>query len=699
MEHPLISAHGTLFGIAGAKHDVLVVNQPCDSLRSSLELRLEPEECNYHTSNTRDFSGREYEIDLPLYEYSPLPETGYIRLLTFAVNIADYGKWIVGSLTQHSFEEATKLGYEALSYAWGDPYRTHHISCVDVPGSRNAWKLPVTANLADWFRHCEVGRHVFWIDAICINQTDRVERASQVEQTREVYRNAASVVAWVGSIPGLDEAPYSLNTARDLAATTALASLERDIHATKLGLWQYLRSDQGQRRNLRQRFVDVLHYLRICCERVLGQVRNKYLLLRTYVDPSDFRGQVSGADVRHYITKRNICSALEHPVLTLFRRPYFARRWIVQELGSTPETLDILFQWDRFTFCSCMIMGTLLAEALSGNEDENQTAAFTKFMMLKSAHVGRHRHELPAIDFFLLAEVVQEFDCQDPRDRMFALVGLFPELKFKVDYTSAIEEVYTSFAAYLIYTQPRCLPTLLVYAMRHRSTLLPSWVPDWRVISENDGSKNPEHLEKRIIMNEAPQLPAECVEYIGVSDSSAKTLTAAGFFVGFIAGPRLCNKATTKEALYAVFTESRSFALLLVREDIFLHTGDLLFDLGNVFISRPTSSPCIEAQILVTPLRLSLKLFPYFPWFAYIAFNAAEFSTGEGPFSLLSIVKRAERELSRLRELSLSDDIFAWLIGSRHEMPGINETPGKIHFYGESVRFPRSRCLTVFDIV
>ena len=37
-----------------------------------------------------------------------------------------------------------------------------------------------------------------WIDAICINQSDQVEKSTQVAIMSDIYRAASSVVAWLG---------------------------------------------------------------------------------------------------------------------------------------------------------------------------------------------------------------------------------------------------------------------------------------------------------------------------------------------------------------------------------------------------------------------------------------------------------------------------------------------------------------------
>jgi hypothetical protein len=92
--------------------------------------------------------------------------------------------------------------YLALSYAWGDPKKTRQIACDGKP-------LQVTESLIAAMRQLRErypGR-LFWIDAICINQQDPVERAAQVQLMRDIYQSADNVVIYLGeNCDGLDRA-------------------------------------------------------------------------------------------------------------------------------------------------------------------------------------------------------------------------------------------------------------------------------------------------------------------------------------------------------------------------------------------------------------------------------------------------------------------------------------------------------------
>ena len=61
-------------------------------------------------------------------------------------------------------------------------------------------KLSVTQNLGHalpYLRYPDKPR-VLWIDAICVNQKDLVERSKQVQRMAELFTRAARVVVWVG---------------------------------------------------------------------------------------------------------------------------------------------------------------------------------------------------------------------------------------------------------------------------------------------------------------------------------------------------------------------------------------------------------------------------------------------------------------------------------------------------------------------
>ena len=98
---------------------------------------------------------------------------------------------IKGNMAKVSLDEQPE--YEALSYVWGGttdmvPLRVHQDT------------IYITKNLALALRHLRrmASPRVLWIDALCINQIDIVERNHQVAQMRYIYENAVEVLVWLG---------------------------------------------------------------------------------------------------------------------------------------------------------------------------------------------------------------------------------------------------------------------------------------------------------------------------------------------------------------------------------------------------------------------------------------------------------------------------------------------------------------------
>ncbi|RAH56018.1 HET-domain-containing protein [Aspergillus piperis CBS 112811] len=127
------------------------------------------------------------------YKYTPLP-LRTIRLLHLMPH-EDEDAEIQGQLVEYSLERSggSPALYEALSYVWGDPNNPRKIS---IDGN----KLQVTISLhsaLQQIRHTLMTR-VLWIDAICINQGDDVEKGQQVGYMAEIYSKASRVIVWLG---------------------------------------------------------------------------------------------------------------------------------------------------------------------------------------------------------------------------------------------------------------------------------------------------------------------------------------------------------------------------------------------------------------------------------------------------------------------------------------------------------------------
>jgi len=102
---------------------------------------------------------------------------------------------------------STEANYTCLSYVWGDDEPTKIIQL-------DSKVFHVRSNLYCFLRsivqYQQISNRLYWIDAICINQTDIAERNYHVRHMGSVYYNASQVVAWlgVGNIPFIPHGPH-----------------------------------------------------------------------------------------------------------------------------------------------------------------------------------------------------------------------------------------------------------------------------------------------------------------------------------------------------------------------------------------------------------------------------------------------------------------------------------------------------------
>lgn len=95
------------------------------------------------------------------------------------------------SIVHFNIEDAPP--YEAVSYVWGNPDRSHHITLTD---GRN---LMVTATIAYALPHllrvCETS--YLWIDQITIDQSNLAEREEQVKVMGQIYSRSFRCLVWL----------------------------------------------------------------------------------------------------------------------------------------------------------------------------------------------------------------------------------------------------------------------------------------------------------------------------------------------------------------------------------------------------------------------------------------------------------------------------------------------------------------------
>jgi hypothetical protein len=140
------------------------------------------------------------------YQYKPLKEENQIRLLRLWPRGPLDG--IFCELRQISLDSAPFQYYEAMSYTWGNPTKSHSIT---VDGH----EVKVTKNVYDLlYDHSSSWKHKnLWIDSICINQEKNDEKSKQILLMKKIYQRAFRVVVYLGNDP---DSCLAINLLREL---------------------------------------------------------------------------------------------------------------------------------------------------------------------------------------------------------------------------------------------------------------------------------------------------------------------------------------------------------------------------------------------------------------------------------------------------------------------------------------------------
>ncbi|KAJ8133054.1 hypothetical protein O1611_g570 [Lasiodiplodia mahajangana] len=88
---------------------------------------------------------------------------------------------------------STKQEYIAISYAWGDRIALRTIFCEG-----KHIQIPINLYRAFTYMRHPLYPIQLWVDAICINQQDEVEKSRQVRRMRSIFTKAKKVAVWLG---------------------------------------------------------------------------------------------------------------------------------------------------------------------------------------------------------------------------------------------------------------------------------------------------------------------------------------------------------------------------------------------------------------------------------------------------------------------------------------------------------------------
>lgn len=360
--------------------------------------------------------------ELPAFRYCPLNlATREIRVLDLRgpCTLPD-GRFTYGTIRHLSLNDNPT--FIALSYVWGSTSSTR-------PVVIDGHVLQVTENLSEAlerFQHADWILPI-WIDAICINQEDDVEKSSQVQEMGNIYRAAQLVLGWLGP------------EANDSSIAIACLGL--------IGL-ELLEMPDGP-----------------CVE-------ERYELFSKIL-PSNAQNE-----------------DLTFPtaaVLSLMNRPWWQRIWVVQEVVLANKVYVICgnmdTNWHLITLAFTAIVelpaiNALFHDALSKHLEPLRPLLRCDPKLIGAAIYGVGQEPKPLKQRMF---EVNGMKAIDPRDHIFSLLGMSSdaaEVGIRADYSKSCITIYTEVARGLLERQGHLqILSRSVFPKQQRG--LPSWVPDW----------------------------------------------------------------------------------------------------------------------------------------------------------------------------------------------------------------------------
>lgn len=389
-------------------------------------------------------SGSSITLD-SLYQYESLPSPRHIRLLRL-FKITD--KVLSVKLEPFPVDEAPE--YDALSYMWGPPVVRYGLrygsKYIAIPGENlfSCLKKLAGDKFDKWI----------WIDAICINQQDDVEKCHQIPLMGEIYAQASEVLSWLGETSLLESTILENNMRNAIWASMSNPSPELQI------LWP------GRR----------------------------------------------PAEIERYLSTPIPLPLLKQGLASIFKRQYFSRIWTQQEVvfGKSVSMIygDIKIPWDEFAnfakACRCQ-----------GQPDTGDIINLKRIR--DNSHSKSPDNEEMVDAMMFLARHKQATDPKDRVRGILGLCPKEGMPHFTIDANQSLAEVYIQFAKWLL-SMGRFQEVLTKLNYAHHFRGLPSWCPNlmwntesyihWDVYSagyENDATRKTTRGMSRPEPKEAPK--------------------------------------------------------------------------------------------------------------------------------------------------------------------------------------------------
>jgi hypothetical protein len=310
--------------------------------------------------------------------------------------------------------------YEALSYVWGDGTSKTDIICNGLPVS-------VTVSLLHALKRLRLaqGFRLIWADAICIDQSNFLEKNHQIPLMGKIYSLAERVAIWLGEV------------------------------------------DPTQSRGI--------------CEIVQRITEHIRKTIREWgYDEASMRGY-ERLQMPSYCTT----TAAQEVLTRLYAMPWFSRVWCIQEVVLAKDAI-MFWGEHELSWADIGLIATWLSEITPQRALEYDSNAFYADVEVGNAFRMYRFRERKLSGFIDLLDDCVTFEATNPRDRVYGLLALLEANKeaqaLSVDYEKSFEEVYADTVVAVIQVSLDLNPLKYVnHGISYRRTEqnFTSWTPNW----------------------------------------------------------------------------------------------------------------------------------------------------------------------------------------------------------------------------
>lgn len=385
----------------------------------------------------------------PFYSYTNLdPNRREIRLL----KVQKSGPFRTPTYDLVIFPLDSAPPYDAMSYRWEAPCE---IPCDDCYLRLRNGRLLVGHKVHEYSHHLASfwSTRWLWIDAVCINQSDDVEKFSQIGMMGDIYRSGKRTLVWLDSDPSISWLDLTL-----------MHLLNRHL------------VDRGT------------------------------MILNMSFGTRESRGQFANAILMRMWKVRT----------RLLRQSYWSRGWIVQEVVLAKAVVVIyggqLFEWlslinsvatvfsDTHSQFAERHMEQISIAALEVEKGKSEKGPLSRYVLSRETksqisalgiiHFAIKSHE--QLDLATLLSITMERECLVAQDKVFCLLGMVRDHEqYLGKSTDTVQTTFHNTAKAILSSRPDFILQCGGIGYPKSVTGLATWVPDWSVVSTHEHNPLP----------------------------------------------------------------------------------------------------------------------------------------------------------------------------------------------------------------